>query len=168
MRRSWAILAVLIATICLPAESKIFHKCEVVKELERAKISRTFISHWLCLMQSESGLDTMKITGPKAASSYSYGILQINSGKWCTRGRVGGICNKRCEDFLHDDIQDDIKCAKIILNQEGFKMWDGWMKKCKNKSLWNIGDCRSRRETYPEFAKDSDLDSDGEIASPIN
>jgi len=168
MRRSWAILAVLIAAICLPAEGKIFQKCEAVKELERAKISRSLISNWICLMQSESGMDTKKVTGPKAASSYSYGILQINSAKWCTRGRVGGICNKRCEDFLHDDIQDDITCAKIIINQEGFKSWDGWMKKCKDKPLPNIGDCRRRRETYPGFPKASDLDSDGEIASPFN
>lgn len=93
-------------------------------------------------MQSESGLNTNLITGPKTASSYSYGIFQINSNKWCSRGRRGGICNKRCEDFANDDIQDDIVCAKMIYSQDGFKAWEGWMKKCKNRPLPNIGNCR--------------------------
>lgn len=165
----WAILPVLVVTLYSPVESKIYQTCEAVKELGRAKISRSLISNWICLMQSESGMDTMKVTGPKAASSYSYGILQISSAKWCTRGRVGGVCNKRCEDFLNDNIQDDIACAKIIVAQEGFKSWNGWIKKCKDKPLPNIGNCnrRRRRSAYPEF-ESSNPDSDDAAANLID
>lgn len=146
MGRPWAILLVSIVAIShLPAEGRVLAPCDVVRELTRAKVSRSFMSNWICLMQSESGLNTRLVTGPKTVSSYSYGILQINSAKWCTRGRVGGLCNARCEDFANDDIQDDIACAMKIHNRDGFKAWDGWTKKCKNKPLLNIGNCRRRR-----------------------
>ncbi|XP_032675511.1 lysozyme [Odontomachus brunneus] len=148
MGNLWVILLISIITIThLPVEGKVMAQCDVVRELMRAKISRSFISNWICLMQSESGLDTRVVKGPKTASSYSYGIFQINSVKWCTRGRAGGLCNARCEDFANDDIQDDITCAKKIYNRDGFKAWDGWMKNCKNKPLPNIGNCRRRRMT---------------------
>lgn len=146
---SWAILSILTVAFVhstTTAEGKILTQCEVVRELQRAKISRTMISNWVCLMESESNLNTRLVTGPKSASSYSYGILQINSAKWCVRGRVGGICNKRCEDFVSDDnIQEDIACAKKIYDREGFKAWDGWVKKCKDKPLPNVANCRRRR-----------------------
>lgn len=135
----------MVLTIHSPVEGKIFPVCEVVKELQRAKISKSLFSNWVCLMQSESGMNTSLMTGPKRASSYSFGILQISSSKWCTRGRTGGICNKRCEDFLNDDIKDDIACGKKIFNQDGFKAWDGWLKKCKNNQLPNVSHCKRRR-----------------------
>ncbi|XP_012063536.1 PREDICTED: uncharacterized protein LOC105626854 [Atta cephalotes] len=146
MRGTLVIIFVLmILTVHSPVKGKIFGRCEIIKELQKAKISRSFFSNWICLMESESGMNTALMTGPKTASSYSYGILQINSNKWCARGRTGGNCNKRCEDFLNDDIQDDIVCAKKIVYQDGFKAWDGWMKKCKNKPLPDISNCIRRR-----------------------
>ncbi|XP_053982468.1 lysozyme c-1-like [Hylaeus volcanicus] len=138
------LLAVLILAMDVHVDAKILSECDAVRELQRARISRSLISNWVCLMQSESGLNTQLVTGPKTASSFSYGILQINSSKWCTRGRRGGLCNKRCEDFTNDDIQDDIACAKIIYDQEGFKAWGGWLKRCKSKPLPNIGNCTKK------------------------
>ncbi|KYN05860.1 Lysozyme c-1 [Cyphomyrmex costatus] len=146
MKGSLVILFVLtIVIVHSSVEGKIFGRCEAVKELQKARISRSFLSNWVCLMESESGMNTALMTGPKTASSYSYGILQINSAKWCARGRAGGNCSKRCEDFLSDDIQDDIACAKKVFDQDGFKAWDGWMKKCKNKPLPDISNCIRRR-----------------------
>ncbi|CAL7950544.1 unnamed protein product [Xylocopa violacea] len=136
---------VVILLVGGQAEAKILTQCEAARELQKAKVTRSLISNWVCLMQSESGLDTQLVTGPKTASSYSYGVFQINSSKWCSRGHSGGLCNKRCEDFANDDIQDDIECAKKIQSLEGFKAWDGWMKKCKNKPLPNVANCKRRR-----------------------
>ncbi|GAB1865147.1 Lysozyme c-1 [Camponotus japonicus] len=150
MRELWVILSILtVLATRSPVEGKILAECEVVKELERAKISKSLFSNWVCLMQSESGMNTALMTGPKTASSYSFGILQISSSKWCTRGRKGGICNKRCEDFLNDDIKDDIACGKKIFDQDGFKAWGGWMKKCKNKPLPDVSHCKRRRRMVP-------------------
>lgn len=135
----------LVALVLLAgdgAEGKVYTRCEAAAELQRAGISRTWISNWVCLMESESGLDTTKTTGPKTASSYSYGILQINSGEYCTRGRRGGTCNLRCESLIGDNIQEDIACAKKIFDSKGFAYWSGWMRSCKNKPLPNLSNCR--------------------------
>ena len=120
-------------------------ECTTARELVRGGISKTFISNWVCLMKSESNLDTQLITGPKTGSSYNFGIFQISSLKWCIRGRPGGICNKKCEDFANNDIQDDIVCAKKIQELEGFKAWNGWTSKCKGKPLPDVSQCKRRR-----------------------
>nr|XP_033331994.1 uncharacterized protein LOC117223691 [Megalopta genalis] len=138
-------LTVAVATALLTpgqVHARILTKCEATHELQRAGISRTFVSNWICLMENESGMNTNLVTGPKSASSFSFGIFQINSAKWCSRGHAGGLCNKRCESYADDNIQDDIVCAKMILENEGFKAWSGWVKKCKNKPLPNIASCR--------------------------
>ncbi|XP_043473453.1 lysozyme c-1-like [Leptopilina heterotoma] len=128
------------------SHGKILTRCEAAKELIKGGVSRTFVSNFVCLMEKESGLDTKKITGPKAQSSYSFGVFQISSGKWCTRGRAGGLCMKKCEDFADDNIQDDIVCARKIQEKEGFKYWSGWLKKCKNQTLPNVSNCKRRRK----------------------
>ncbi|KZC10414.1 PREDICTED: lysozyme c-1-like [Dufourea novaeangliae] len=141
MRFYFVLLGLILLAINTPTKAKILTKCDAVRELQRHKISRSLISNWICLMENESGLNTQLITGPKTASSYSYGIFQINSAKWCARGHAGGLCNKRCELFANDDIQDDIVCAKIIYKEGGFNAWNGWLKKCRNKPLPNIRGC---------------------------
>ncbi|XP_015126315.1 lysozyme c-1 [Diachasma alloeum] len=145
--RFFVAAAAIFFVFGLSAEGKIMQKCEVVKELQKAGISKTFISNWVCLMITESGLNTAAKKGPGTAASYSYGILQISSlnNKYCISGRKGGICNKKCEDFLNDDISDDIACAQKIHTAEGFKYWKGWVQKCKNKPLPDVGNCRRRR-----------------------
>ncbi|KOX69282.1 Lysozyme c-1 [Melipona quadrifasciata] len=144
--RICVILSLLAVLIDSRAEGKNLTMCQAVNELERARVERTLISNWVCLMQSESKMNTRLVTGPKTASSFSFGIFQINSAKWCSRGHSGGLCNKRCEDFANDDIQDDIVCARKIQSMEGFKAWDGWMKKCKNNTLPNIRNCQQQRK----------------------
>ncbi|XP_076625064.1 lysozyme-like [Colletes latitarsis] len=142
MRLWFVVSTMVVLTMDTCVRARILSDCEAMHELQRAGISRTYISTWICLMQNESGMNTQLVTGPKRASSYSFGIFQINSAKWCSRGHSGGICNKRCEDFADDNIQDDIVCAKTIMDREGFKSWDGWLKNCKNKPLPNIAKCR--------------------------
>lgn len=141
--RGWIILSILIVTtINSSAESKILTRCDAARALARNRnISRTWITNWVCLMESESGMNTSLIIGPKADLSYSYGVFQINSRRWCTRGRVGGVCNKRCEDFADDDIDDDISCAKKMWDAEGFQYWAGWVRKCKGKPLPDLNHC---------------------------
>lgn len=145
----------MIVTAHSPVEGKIYTQCEAARQLAIARISRSFISNWVCLMKYESRMDTHLVTGPKRGSSYSYGILQINSAEWCTRGHRGGKCNKRCEDYLSDDIQEDIVCAKKIFDQHGFKAWDGWVKNCKNKPLPNLAHCFRQKRMATKIETDS-------------
>ncbi|CAD6241276.1 GSCOCT00002609001.2-RA-CDS [Cotesia congregata] len=126
-------------------DGKILTECDAARELKNSGVSATFLSNWVCLMKSESGLNTSLVKGPGTMSSYSYGVFQINSLKWCKIGRKGGECNAKCENFADDDITDDIVCARKIQSTEGFKHWDGWVKKCyKNEpGLPNVNGCKS-------------------------
>ncbi|KAK0093752.1 hypothetical protein PV326_012758 [Microctonus aethiopoides] len=145
------IIAIGIILSATEINAKVLPMCTAVQELKRGGISNTYISNWVCLMKHESGLETSLVTGPGTASSYSYGVFQINSNKWCVRGRKGGVCNAKCEDFSNDDISDDIVCAKKIHEMEGFKYWKGWMNKCKNKPLPDISSCKRRRRAIDDL-----------------
>lgn len=98
-------------------------------------------------MKTESGLNTNLVKNNGPLASASFGIFQISSIKntWCIRGRKGGKCNAKCEDFANDDITDDIGCAQKIQETEGFKYWKGWLNKCKDKPLPDVSNCRKRR-----------------------
>ncbi|CAH1714221.1 unnamed protein product [Chironomus riparius] len=126
-------------------DAKIFTRCELAKELFNSGIPKTFISNWVCLIESESGADTSKVSELPNLST-SYGIFQINSKEWCRKSRKGGECGMRCEDFLTEDIKDDIKCAKVIYNRHGFKIWKGWMSRCKSRPLPDVSKCFGKRK----------------------
>ncbi|XP_058124828.1 lysozyme c-1-like [Anopheles coustani] len=121
--------------------AKVFEKCPLARTFDREQISsRSLISNWVCLIMAESGADTTKLT-TLPNESKSYGIFQINSKTWCREGRKGGTCNKACEDFLTDDVSDDIECAKKIYQESGFGAWKGWVNKCKQKPLPDLSGC---------------------------
>ncbi|XP_026462496.1 lysozyme-like [Ctenocephalides felis] len=141
MKGSFVVFSFLCIVIFTVSEAKVFTRCELSKELNKLNFPRSFLSNWVCLVESESERTTSKMTGPLPNGSYSYGIFQINSKKWCARGRKGGICNKRCEDFLNDDISDDSQCARKVFNELGFQGWQGWQKKCRGKPLPDISRC---------------------------
>lgn len=132
-----SLLLVLLASL---SEAKIFSKCDLAKELGKNGISRTFYGNWICLANAESGMDTSKVTKLPNLTA-SYGIFQINSKQWCRDGRKGGVCNMKCEDFLDDNITNDIECVKIIQSRLGFNGWPVWVKKCKGQTLPNISNC---------------------------
>lgn len=113
------------------ASATIIPKCTAVQALVKARINRSFISHYICIMKYESNFDTSKRTGPGSRCSYSHGIFQISSDYWCSMYRVGGICKKHCKDFLDDDIRDDIECAKQIADCAGFKKWAKFNTTCR-------------------------------------
>ncbi|XP_055538288.1 lysozyme c-1-like [Wyeomyia smithii] len=135
-----ALAAALSTLFAATVEAKIFNKCDLAKELGKNGISRTFYGNWICLANAESGMNTAKVTKLPNLTA-SYGIFQINSKEWCREGRKGGKCNMKCEDFLDDNIADDIDCSKKIQMQYGFNAWNVWQKKCKGKELPNISKC---------------------------
>lgn len=38
-------------------------------------------------------------------------------------------------DFIDDNIKDDIECARMIFERNGFKNWKGWETRCKSKKV---------------------------------
>ncbi|KAL5286039.1 hypothetical protein ACFFRR_007617 [Megaselia abdita] len=137
------IVIIAIFTIALShnrvVETKIFSRCQLAKELLKQQFSRQYLPNWVCLVEHESGRSTSKIN--QASTSVSYGLFQINSKQWCRKGRKGGQCDMKCEDFTNNDITDDSKCAMRIFNTTGFRAWQGWVSKCKGRNLPDISRC---------------------------
>ncbi|KRT85411.1 hypothetical protein AMK59_1652, partial [Oryctes borbonicus] len=115
--------AVILVILCAANEAycKVFTRCGLTQELNRLNFPRSFIGHWVCLVESESGKDTAKVTN-RAKGKY-VGLFQIRSNIWCTFEKPGGKCKMMCEKFLDDDISDDARCAKKIFDDGGFKEW---------------------------------------------
>ncbi|XP_053967193.1 lysozyme [Anastrepha obliqua] len=122
------------------SEAKMLTRCQLAKELLAHDFPRSYLSNWVCLVENESGRSTSKVM-QLANHSVSYGLFQINSKNWCRKGRKGGICNIKCEDFLNDEISDDSRCAMQIFNRHGFQAWPGWVKKCRGHTLPDVSRC---------------------------
>uniref|UniRef100_A0A034WDG6 lysozyme n=2 Tax=Bactrocera dorsalis TaxID=27457 RepID=A0A034WDG6_BACDO len=140
-------LTLLVAPLllsCLLLNSRVdakeYMRCQLAKELLlKYGINKTFLSNWICLIEHESNRST-KVVKRNPNGSASYGLFQISSKEWCRVSRKGGLCDKKCEDFLDDNIDDDVVCAKRIFQRDGFKNWPGWSASCRNtQNLPNLG-----------------------------
>ncbi|KAF2879147.1 hypothetical protein ILUMI_27020 [Ignelater luminosus] len=123
------VLFLLIGELSLLTQGKVFTRCGLTEELIRRNFPRTFVGNWVCLIESESGKDTSKVTN-KPDGSKNLGIFQINSKGWCTYNKSGGWCNMKCEDLLNENLMDDSACAKLVHNSLGFQGWNGWVRNC--------------------------------------
>ncbi|XP_017147055.2 lysozyme [Drosophila miranda] len=142
MHKSGALVLVfnLLLLTQSETEAKLLTRCQLAKELLRHDFPRSYLSNWVCLVESESGRSTSK-SMQLPNQSVSYGLFQINSKNWCRKGRRGGICNIKCEEFLNDEISDDSRCAMQIFNRHGFQAWPGWMSKCRGRTLPDVSRC---------------------------
>lgn len=122
--------------------ARILKECDAAKELYEQKFDRSLVSMMVCVMKHESHFNTGLLTGPLHKSAKSYGVFQISSDRWCSAYRKGGECNENCRDFLDDDLENDIACARKILLQEGFKHWKKWERNCRDiNKLPNVAQC---------------------------
>ncbi|KAI9582380.1 lysozyme [Glossina fuscipes] len=138
--RYLVLLLLLIFNFLAKNQAKMFTRCQLAKELLRHDFPRSYLSNWVCLVENESGRSTSKVT-QLPNQSVSYGLFQINSKNWCRKGRKGGICNIKCEDFLSDEISDDSRCAMQIFNRHGFQAWPGWVNKCRGRAMPDVSRC---------------------------
>lgn len=76
-------LVLLLACVFSVSQTsgRILTKCEAVEELDKAKVGRSWISNYICIMEHESGFDTSKISPRAHKSSKAYGIFQITSDR---------------------------------------------------------------------------------------
>ncbi|CAG9762079.1 unnamed protein product [Ceutorhynchus assimilis] len=136
MRKVQFFASIVLACLLLAydVEAKNFTKCGLTKELLNNGFERTFVGNWVCLIESESGKDTSKVT-LKADRSKALGLFQINDKTWCKWGSAGGKCNIKCETLIDDDIKNDAICARKIQSNLGFRAWEGWMRSCYGRTL---------------------------------
>ncbi|KAH8245558.1 hypothetical protein KR032_011825 [Drosophila birchii] len=130
--------------------AKRYLRCELARKLldPPYRFDRSLLSNWICLLEHESDLDTNRITS-NPNGSRNYGLFQINS-RFCQQGRRGGICNVKCEgnetliilviisyyvynsDLLEENLLEASACAKRIHTSDGFQLWNGWQRYCRN------------------------------------
>ncbi|XP_066154693.1 lysozyme-like [Euwallacea fornicatus] len=125
---------VLVLLLVYDADAKVFTKCGLTKELLNNGFERSYVGNWVCLIESESGKNTAKVT-EKADWTKSLGLFQINDKEWCKWGSIGGKCQIKCETLIDENIQDDSICAKKVQRDLGFRAWEGWMRSCYGRKL---------------------------------
>ncbi|XP_066469532.1 lysozyme C, milk isozyme-like [Tiliqua scincoides] len=138
-----ALLCLLIAA----NEAIIMNKCQLAKALKQNGMSgyqRVSLDNWVCMAFYESRFNTAAVGPPNSDGSRDYGIFQINSRYWCTNGQGPSAngCRTSCNNFLTNDITDDINCAKkVVSDPNGMDAWVGWSNNCKGRdvSQWTRG-----------------------------
>ncbi|XP_077180555.1 lysozyme C-like [Paroedura picta] len=128
---------VFLAALALPGvRGKVFGRCELARVLLQHGFSGFVgrkVADWVCLAQHESGYRTDVVHDN--GDSRDYGIFQINSLYWCDDGRTPGTknaCQISCSKLLDDNIEDDIRCAKMIaLEARGLTPWVAWNRYCQ-------------------------------------
>ncbi|XP_063701355.1 lysozyme-like [Culicoides brevitarsis] len=115
--------------------AKEYKRCEVTNILKDNGFDRSLLPAWVCLVDAESGRNTDKIT--THGYHKSYGLFAIQSMDYCTPGKKngGGLCKSDCNDFINDNILDDMTCAKKIQAAHGFKVWPKYETSCKGVHL---------------------------------
>ncbi|XP_077185476.1 lysozyme-like protein 1 [Paroedura picta] len=120
--------AALLFLLLSVTEAKWFERCELAKIMRKADLldyGGRRISDWICLVFHESKFNS-GVVGLTPEGGRSFGLFQINSYWWCSRGRSEPNfgCKMYCRDLVDDDIRDDIECAKIIASTSvGLDAW---------------------------------------------
>lgn len=124
---------VLIALSFELAVSKLFADCDFAIELYKThEIPRDEIYKHFCIA---STLHTTK-------NNYGFmGIYAIGSEWWCGENEKGGGCNVKCSDLVDDDIADDVRCANLILSQQGLRGWQRTEDSCKSGYEAKTNEC---------------------------
>jgi lysozyme C len=121
------------------ANSKQFEQCEFAIELyEKHELPKEEIYKHLCIV---STLHTQR-------NSYGHlGIYQIGSMWWCGEDeQPGGSCNITCANLIDEDIADDVKCANLILSQQGVQAFGKVLDKCKETFQAKTDECIAEDE----------------------
>lgn len=148
----WISRAIKLLLICLKIILQIrityeyvYDSCELANELVQVhEFQSEEIDKWICLVYAESSFMTDAV-GPlsKKDKSKDFGLFQINSFYWCNSSDTKlssefNICNEECENYLDDDLSDDLRCVRLIFSIHGFKAWRGYYENCfYSKEIFN-------------------------------
>lgn len=115
-------------------DGKRFGRCELAKLLVFNGIPYKDVPDWVCLAYYQSRLES-SFMSPVSNGHREYGIFQISSRYWCAPPGPYNDCGVRCSALTDDNLDDDIKCAKLIYRRHKFDAWNAWKAHCKGKDL---------------------------------
>ncbi|XP_069745135.1 lysozyme C [Narcine bancroftii] len=135
----------ILGILLVLTSAKVYERCELARTLKNFGMDGYFnysLANWVCMAHAESSYNTSAINHNMAHHkiwSTDYGIFQINSKWWCKDQKTKGsknICMLNCIDLLNDYLENDCKCAKIIVREsQGMEAWVGWVKRCKGRDV---------------------------------
>lgn len=134
-----------IVTFAFIAESKVFERCELARELKNKYHMPSELSTWVCLAYHESRFRTDAINTHNRDHSIDNGLFQINNRYWCDQGSRG--CGVSCAELRTDDITKQVNCAKTVfhetvkLGRNGFSAWAAYAPHCRGNTKSYIQGC---------------------------
>lgn len=123
----------IIALHFVSHSAKLFTECELVLELfEKHRVLQAEIYKHVCVTRNlNTGYDN---------SGNGRGIYSI-SEHWCGLREQNRSCKMTCNDLLDDDITDDVKCASLILSEQGVQAWRKNEEDCRKNYEKTVTDC---------------------------
>ncbi|KAM6215403.1 alpha-lactalbumin [Rhynchocyon petersi] len=129
-------IILLLVGILFPAIQAIqCDKCVMAQQLKDMDGYKGItLPEWVCIAFHMSGCDTQAIVNNNGSTGY--GLLQINNKHWCQDQQIPqsrNICNISCTKLLDNNLDDDKRCAKKILDILGIDYWPAHKPLCSEK-----------------------------------
>uniref|UniRef100_A0A1I8PGV2 lysozyme n=1 Tax=Stomoxys calcitrans TaxID=35570 RepID=A0A1I8PGV2_STOCA len=108
------------------------------------------IATWVCIAEHQSSFDSSAVGRQNGDGSANYGLFQISDRYWCYSGPTpeeGKACNVACHKLADEDLQDDVRCIRIIYDEHtrisgnGFNAWTVYSRSCQNQNIEQIRQC---------------------------
>ncbi|XP_013112603.2 uncharacterized protein LOC106090823 isoform X1 [Stomoxys calcitrans] len=132
-------------------KGKIFTRCSLAQELyTKHKFPLQDIATWVCIAEHQSSFDSSAVGRQNGDGSANYGLFQISDRYWCYSGPTpeeGKACNVACHKLADEDLQDDVRCIRIIYDEHtrisgnGFNAWTVYSRSCQNQNIEQIRQC---------------------------
>ena len=97
------VTVLFISAVISGFNAKKYTECELAVELVQHGFPRASINDWVCLVKSESGMDTKLTNIYNKDGSKDWGLFQINDRYWCKgSARSKNVCGFNCKSkFLN-------------------------------------------------------------------
>ena len=88
----------LISIYELTTNAKVYNECELARELAIRGFSKSSLPDWVCLIKSESNMNTRARNLLNKKGSEAFGLFMINNSDYCksTNRDSKNICNLNC------------------------------------------------------------------------
>uniref|UniRef100_A0A182FCC9 lysozyme n=1 Tax=Anopheles albimanus TaxID=7167 RepID=A0A182FCC9_ANOAL len=133
------------------AGSKVYERCELALELrDRHRMPMEQIATWVCIAYHESRFNTSAEGRLNADGSGDHGLFQISDIYWCSTDPARltvKACRVTCEAMRDNDIEDDVRCIRMIyeehqrLSGDGFTAWTVYRPYCAGREDSFIHNC---------------------------
>lgn len=133
------VVIVFVLSIAV-AVGKFYERCELATEMrDKHSVPIDQVGNWVCEAHYATNFTT------STSSENESGIFLIHNS-WCA---PNGGCEADCDNFLDDDISDDVACMKKIHAALGyFKGWGKYSENnCGNRSSEFIQGCFEDTDT---------------------